>query len=40
MLIPDLKEAKKRSNKEVLIKTNEYIIDNHLKDLGKGKNIL
>ena len=37
MLIPDLKEAKKRSNKEVLIKTNEYIIDNHLKDLGKGK---
>lgn len=37
MLIPDLKEAKKRSNKEVLIKTNEYIIDNHLKDLGKGE---
>ena len=30
-------EAKKRSNKEVLIKTNEYIVKDNLKKLGLGK---
>lgn len=37
MLMPNLKEAKKRSNKEVLVKTSEYIINENLKELGKGK---
>ena len=37
MLIPDLKEAKKRSNKEVLVKTDEYIVENNLKEIGLGK---
>ncbi len=37
MLMPNLMEAKKRSNKEVLIKTNEYIVKDNLKKLGLGK---
>lgn len=37
MLIPNLKEAKTRSNKESIVKANEYIINNDLKELGKGK---
>lgn len=37
MLIPNLLEAKKRSNKEVLVKTNEYIVKDNLKKLGLGK---
>lgn len=37
MLIPDLKEAKMRSKKEVLIKTDEYIVENKLKKIGIGK---
>ena len=37
MLMPNLLEAKKRSNKEVLIKTNEYIVKDNLKKLGLGK---
>ena len=37
MLVPNLKEAKNRSNKESIVKANEYIINNDLKKLGKGK---
>ena len=37
MLTPNLKEAKIRSSKEVLVKTNEYIMSNNLKQLGIGK---
>ena len=37
MNLPNLKEAKIRTSKEVLIKTNEYIIDNNLKEIGKNK---
>ena len=37
MITPNLIEAKKRSNKEVLIKTNEYIVKENLKTIGKGK---
>lgn len=37
MLMPNLLEAKKRSNKEVLVKTNEYIVKDNLKRLGLGK---
>ena len=37
MLMPNLLEAKKRSNKEVLVKTNEYIVKDNLKKLGLGK---
>ena len=37
MLVPSLKEAKTRSNKESLVKANEYIVNNELKELGKGK---
>ena len=37
MLVPSLKEAKIRTNKEVLIKTNEYILKENLKELGTGK---
>ena len=36
MKLPDYLEAKKRSSKEVLVKTSEYILDNNLKELGKG----
>ena len=38
MIKPNLLEAKKRTNKEVLIKTNEYIVKENLKELGKNKN--
>ncbi|MCI9433951.1 MAG: tRNA (N6-isopentenyl adenosine(37)-C2)-methylthiotransferase MiaB [Bacilli bacterium] len=37
MKLPNLLEAKKRSNEKVLIKTNAYIIENNLKELGLGK---
>ena len=37
MLVPSLKEAKNRSNKESIVKANEYIMNNDLKKLGKGK---
>jgi len=37
MNLPNLLEAKKRTNKEVLIKTNEYIVTENLKNLGVGK---
>ena len=37
MIKPNLLEAKKRTNKEVLIKTNEYIVKENLKELGKNK---
>ncbi len=37
MQTPNLLEAKKRSNKEVLVKTNDYIVSENLKELGKDK---
>lgn len=37
MNLPNLKEAKIRTNKEVLIKTNDYIMNNNLKEIGKNK---
>ena len=37
MLKPSLKDARVRTRKEVLVKTNDYIIDNNLKKLGKNK---
>ncbi len=37
MIIPNLTEAKKRTSKEVLVKTNEYIMENELKKIGQGK---
>ena len=37
MNLPNLLEAKKRSSKQVLIKTNEYIITENLKKIGAGK---
>ena len=37
MNLPNLLEAKKRTNKQVLIKTEEYIIDKNLQTLGVGK---
>lgn len=37
MNLPNLLEAKKRSNEKVLTKTNAYIIENNLKKLGLGK---
>ena len=37
MNLPNLNEARKRTNKEVLIKTNEYIVKENLKELGLGK---
>ncbi len=37
MLKPSLKDARVRTRKEVLVKTNDYIIDNNLKELGKNK---
>ena len=37
MLIPSLKDAKVRTKNEVLVKTNEYIVKENLKDLGCGK---
>ena len=37
MNVPNLLEAKKRSDKEVLIKTSDYIIKKDYVDLGRGK---
>lgn len=37
MLLPNLQEAKNRTKKEVLIKTNDYIIKENLKELGLNK---
>ena len=37
MLKPSLKDAQKRTRKEVLVKTNEYILNHDLKELGKNK---
>jgi hypothetical protein len=37
MIKPSLLEAKKRTNKEVLVKTNEYIVKENLRELGKNK---
>ena len=37
MNLPDLNKARKRTTKEILIKTNEYIVKENLKEIGKGK---
>ena len=37
MNLPNLKEAQKRSKKEVLIKSDAYIVSEHLQKLGLGK---
>ena len=37
MLMPNLKEAKRRSHQEVQVLTHEYIVNSNLKTLGKGK---
>ena len=37
MLLPSLEKAKCRTKKEVLIKTNDYIINENLKELGLNK---
>ena len=37
MQIPNLLEAKKRNQKDILIKTEEYILKENLKNLGLGK---
>ena len=37
MLLPNLEEARKRTKEEVLIKTNDYIIKENLKELGLNK---
>lgn len=37
MKLPNLNEARKRSSKDILIKTNDYIVNENLKELGKGK---
>ena len=37
MLVPNLKEAKTRTSKESIVKANEYIVNNELKELGKNK---
>ena len=37
MNLPNLQEARKRTKKEVLTKTNEYIVKENLKKLGLGK---
>ena len=37
MNLPNLKEAKKRSSKEVLTVTNAYIVENNLKEIGLNK---
>ena len=37
MELPNLKNAKRRSDAEVKILTNEYIMNAHLESLGKGK---
>ena len=37
MKTPNMLEAKKRASKETMIKTEEYILKENLKNLGKGK---
>ena len=37
MLLPNLKEARKRTDKEVKIIRDEYIIPDNIKDIGKNK---
>lgn len=37
MILPSLKEAKQRTNQEVAIKTDEYYIDESLKNIGMNK---
>ena len=37
MQLPNLKEAKIRTQKEVVIKTSDYIINHDLVELGRGK---
>ena len=37
MKLPNLKEAQKRTKQEVLVKTNEYIVEKHLQHFGQGK---
>ena len=37
MNLQNLKEAKLRTSKETLIKTNDYIMNNNLKEIGKNK---
>ena len=37
MKTPNMLEAKKRLTKETIIKTEEYILKENLKELGKGK---
>lgn len=37
MILPNLKDAKKRTDKEVTIKTDEYYVDEELKEIGKNK---
>ncbi len=37
MKLPNLKEAQKRTKQEVLVKTNEYIVEKHLQNFGQGK---
>jgi len=37
MILPNLKEAKKRTKEEVLVKTNEYIVKENIKEIGLNK---
>lgn len=37
MNLPNLKEAKVRTNKEILIKTDDYKVPNDMKEIGKNK---
>jgi tRNA-2-methylthio-N6-dimethylallyladenosine synthase len=37
MLKPNLNEARKRTQEEILVKTNEYIVQDNLKELGLNK---
>ncbi len=37
MNLPNLNQARKRTSKEVLIKTNDYIVKENLKELGKNR---
>jgi len=37
MLLPDLKQARKRTKSDVVIKENEYVVKDNQKELGVGK---
>ena len=37
MKLPNMRDAQKRTSKEIVIKTNEYIVKENLKELGLGK---